>query len=88
MKALILRLAGIGAMVVSFVLWMYGGAQIGFYKTFYLVDRFDEIMEVTYTEEVEAFLPGIETLAMGFVAFVVLLGMSAFIERKDTSVEA
>lgn len=75
-------------MVVGFVLWMYGGAQIGFYKTFYLIDKFDAVMEVSYTEEVPAFLPGIETLAMGFFAFVVLLGISAFIERKDSSVKA
>ncbi|MDQ8185394.1 hypothetical protein [Pelagicoccus sp. SDUM812002] len=87
MKALALRLTGIGAMVLCFSLWMYGGAQVGFYKTFYRVEKFDPIMELSYTEEVKAFLPGVETLALGFCAFAALTSISAFIDRKKSSAQ-
>lgn len=72
-------------MVLSLLLWIYGGAQVGFYKTFYRVEKVDPIMEVPYTEEVAAFLPGIETLALGFVAFVALMAVGAVFERQQSS---
>lgn len=71
--------------MLSLILWMYGGARAGLYQDLYVIEKFDEIMEVTYPEEVEAFLPGIETLALGFAAFVGLLALSAFMERKSAS---
>ncbi len=72
-------------MLLSLVLWIYGGGQKGFYKNFYVVEKFDEIMEVSYPVEVKAFLPGIETLALGFTVFVVLMALSVFVERKESS---
>ncbi len=75
-------------MVLGFELWMFGGARKGFYAEFYEVQKFDPIMEVSYTEKVAAFLPGIEPLALGFVAFVILLSLSAFIERKESSAQS
>ncbi len=74
-------------MLLGFALWMYGGARLGWYAEYYEVMEFDPILEFSHPVKVEAFLPGIETLALGFVAFVVLLGLSAFIERKGPSVE-
>lgn len=70
-------------MVLSFILWMYGGARAGFYANLRVVERYDEIMEITYPEEVAAFLPGIETLVAGFGIFVVLLAASVFFDRRS-----
>ncbi|MBD5777986.1 hypothetical protein IEN85_00570 [Pelagicoccus sp. NFK12] len=88
MKALGFRLAGIGAMVLGFVFWMYGGARLGWYAEFYVVEKVDPIMELTYTEEVPAFLPGVEALALGFLAFVALMAIGALIDRKGASLGA
>lgn len=81
-KVTTFKVAGAGALLFSLLLWMYGGAQIGFYKTYYEVEKFDEILEFTYTEKVSAFLPGIETLFLGFSAFVVLSVAGLFLEAK------
>ncbi|EDY80613.1 hypothetical protein VDG1235_227 [Verrucomicrobiia bacterium DG1235] len=70
-------------MLLGLLTWIYGGAQIGFYKTYYSVQRVDEITELEYQERVEAFLPGIETLVIAFAAFVVLLSASVILERRS-----
>lgn len=82
MNALLLRLTAIAALVLGFVLWMYGGARSGLYQTYYEIKKYDDILEFEYSEKVDAFLPGIETLVLGFGVFIVLLTASSIIESK------
>ncbi|MDQ8180661.1 hypothetical protein QEH57_08380 [Pelagicoccus sp. SDUM812005] len=72
-------------MVLGYGLWMYGGARRGFYAEYYEVMEFDPILEFSHPVKVEAFLPGIESLALGFMAFVALVAVGAFFERKESS---
>jgi len=80
-QSLPLELAGVASLLAGFVLWIYGGAQVGFYKTFYTVEKTDEITGLSYRDEIPAFLPGIETLAAGFALFAGLLFLGAFLDR-------
>ncbi|MBC2605068.1 hypothetical protein [Pelagicoccus albus] len=82
MNAQILKITAIAAFVAAFGAWIYGGAQAGFYKTFYQIKKVDEITGLSYSEEVPALLPGVETLALGFGVFVLLLAVSEWMELK------
>lgn len=75
-------------MVLGFVLWMFGGARSGLYQTYYEIKKYDDILEFEYTEKVEAFLPGIETLALGFVVFVALLLAGSIFDSKRKAAQA
>ena len=87
MNILALRISAIAALLGSFLLWMYGGARAGFYQDVYRVSKFDEILEIEHFDEIEAFLPGIETLFVGFVAFVTLMAVSQFVESKRSPLD-
>lgn len=69
--------------MLGLILWIYGGAQSGFYKTYYVVSQIDEITEIEFPVKVEAFLPGIETLVAGFALFVALLTLSSILESSS-----
>lgn len=71
--------------MLGLILWIYGGAQAGFYRTYYEIKKVDEILEIEYAEKVPAFLPGIETLALGFFVFVVLSTLGLVLESKKAS---
>ncbi|MBK1875532.1 hypothetical protein [Pelagicoccus mobilis] len=85
MKAIVIRTAATGALLLGFLLWMYGGARAGFYQTFYRVRHFDEILEIEHFEEVEALLPGIETLGAGVAAFFFLSLWGNLLERRSAA---
>lgn len=85
MKVLTLRVFAVSVLLVSILLWIHGGARAGFYHDFYKVRHFDPILEIEHFEEVRAFLPGIETLAFGFVAFVGLMTVSRIFEMKRSA---
>lgn len=82
MKVLAIRISAAAALLMGFLLWMYGGARAGFYQDMYRERRFDEILEIEYFEEFPAFLPGIETLLFGFMSFVGLMLLGNYIESK------
>lgn len=83
MKATAIRIAAPAVLILSLILWMYGGAQAGFYRTYYQVQKVDEITGIEYSEKVNALLPGIETLFLGFLAFIALSGFNAWLENKN-----
>lgn len=83
MKILAIRVSAGAALVLSAVFWMYGGARAGLYQNMYRIRKFDEILEIEHFEEVPAFVPGIETLFLGFGIFVGLMALSRFLESKQ-----
>ena len=82
MKPNILRVLAVAALLSGMLVWLFGGAQIGFYKTYYTVSKTDPITELKYEERVDAFLPGIETLAFGFGTFAILILVGGVLENR------
>lgn len=83
MKGKVVKIVGIGALLLGFCLWIYGGARSGLYQTYYTVEKVDEITQLTYPENVDAFLPGIETLVGGFAVFAILVSLGAFLDKRS-----
>ncbi|MDQ8203823.1 hypothetical protein [Pelagicoccus sp. SDUM812003] len=77
-----MRNLGVFALWASMLLWLYGGGQIGFYREYYTIEKMDEILGIAYEERVPAFLPGIETLAGGFMIFALAILAAALWERR------
>lgn len=85
MKTSLIRIAGVAALLMGMLAWIYGGAQMGFYKTYYTIQKTDAITGLSYEEKIDAFLPGIETLFFGFVAFSILIIASGVLETRQAS---
>lgn len=74
--------SGAGLFLVGALLWLGGGARSGFYQTSKSIVRVDPVTELEYQEFRDTFLPGIETLGLGFLSFVVLYLAASAIERR------
>lgn len=88
MNGLIIRIIAVAALLVSMLVWLYGGAQTGFYKTYYTVTHVDVVTEIQYQEQVDAFLPGIESLAIGFALFFFLIVLGSLLESRTRRSES
>lgn len=64
------------------LLWIHGGARMGLYHDSKAVVVRDELLGIEQTQFVPAFLPGVETLGLGFVAFFGLMVASVVMERR------
>lgn len=62
------RLAGILLFLLLFLVWLTGGARIGFTLTSVAEERVDETTGLTYPEYQERLVPGVEFLALGLLA--------------------
>ncbi len=82
MKLWKIRTFGVSALLAAVLAWLYGGAQVGFYRTYYNVMEYDEILGIEYPVQVDAFLPGVETLAVGFALFSAAFIVCSAIEAR------
>lgn len=76
------RLIAFGLFLAGVMAWLSGGARAGFYRAYHVEMKVDEITGLEYPEQIEAFLPGIESLGLGFFAFAALLGISSLVESR------
>lgn len=86
MKALPLILRATAALTVAavLILWVAGGAHRGWSMNRVPLKKSDEITGIEYVEYEDRFVPGLEVLAGGAGASVLLFGLS-FLFRKQHS---
>lgn len=77
----VLRIAAVLLAAATFFWWSGKGRNTGWTKDRVAVEKVDEITEITYTEYEDRFVPGVEYLAAGGAAAVLLIGLS-FLRRK------
>jgi len=78
----VLRLAGMGLALVTVVLWLFGGPNLGWTKTSVPVEKFDEVSKISYKDWEKRFLPGVDFVAAGLAAGAVLFGASFLFHKK------
>jgi len=81
----ILRLAALFIALVTLVLWLFGGPNMGFTKTSRQVKTIDPVTEQEIINWEKCFLPGVEFLGGGLLTGVLLFGTSFFFGRKTSS---
>lgn len=72
----------VAAFILALLVWISGGARAGWTVTSTTTMALDEITGLEYPVITEGLVPGIEFLAVGFFAFVVLLTIDAFFAWK------
>ena len=82
MKPITLRLIANVFLLAALLAWMYGGARAGLYHTYYTVTVVDPITTLESEQQVNRFLPGSETLAVGFALFALLQIVSGYLESR------
>ena len=82
MKSIHFRLFANIALLVCLLAWVYGGARLGFYHTYYTKMLVDPITTLESPVTVNTFLPGIETLVLGLFAFAGLQLVSNVLEAR------
>jgi len=71
-----LRLASFFVALVTLVVWLFGGPNLGWTKTSEMVKSRDEVTDQEIITWEKRFLPGVDFLAGGLLASVVLVGAS------------
>lgn len=77
-----LRLLGPFIALATFARWAASGYNRGWTKNRIEVVKLDEITEIEYIEWVEVFIPGIELLALGVGAGLLLFAVTFVPRRK------
>lgn len=80
----VLRLAALFVSLVTLVLWLFGGPNLGWTKTSVMVKTIDPITEQDEIKWEKRFLPGVDFLGGGLAAGAILFGTS-FVFRKKPS---
>ena len=83
-----LRLAALGVVLVTVVVWLFGGPNLGWTKTSVPTERIEEVTGNKYTVWEKRFLPGVDFVAVGLAAGTVLLGVSFLFHRKTPALPA
>jgi hypothetical protein len=78
----IARLASLFVVLVTVVLWLFGGPNLGWTKTSVMVETIDPVTEQKGVQWENRFLPGVEFLAGGLLTGAVLFGSSFFFRKK------
>ncbi len=82
MNLFLLRVAANVALLASLLAWISGGARLGFYRSYYVVQEYDSVLEFSAPVQIERFLPGIETLALGLGFFAALQLAASVLEAR------
>lgn len=82
---IILRLAALFAALVTMVVWLFGGPNLGWTKTSVMVKTIDAVTEQDDIKWEKRFLPGVDFLGGGLATGAVLFGTS-FLFRKKASI--
>ena len=77
-----LRFVGLLVIVGTIGWWFNAGKNTGWTKNKVAVEKKDEITEIVYIEYEDRYIPGVEILAGGVGAGVVLLVLSLFGRKK------
>ncbi|MEM7790264.1 MAG: hypothetical protein AAF546_02580 [Verrucomicrobiota bacterium] len=80
--SLIFRVVGLAVLVATIAFWLKTGAHTGFSKNRVEIPMVDPITQIEYIEYEDRFIMGLEYLAGGTSAGVVLFGMGYLLGRK------
>ncbi len=80
-----LRLLAMGLMLGAVIWWVRAGSHPGWTKNKVFVEKVDEFTEVSYLEEQDRFVPGVDFLAVAG-ALSLLLGGLSFLRRRQPKV--
>jgi hypothetical protein len=78
---LVLRLSALAVILITVVLWFFGGMNRGFTQTSVQQKHIDPVTELDFYVTEDRFLPGVDFLAGGAAISLVLFG-SSFLFRK------
>ena len=81
----ILRLAALFSSLVTLVIWLFGGPNIGWTKTSVMVKTVDPVTDQDIITWEKRFLPGVDFLGAGLLAGASLFGISFLFRRKTSS---
>lgn len=77
-----LKLAGLGVVFVTVVFWFFGGMNTGWTKTTVTTMAVDPVTQLDYPVVEKRFVPGVDFVAAGAAAGLLLLGGSLFAGRR------
>jgi hypothetical protein len=79
-----LLLFGLAIIVISVTAWSLLGANTAWTKTYIEIPRTDEITGIAYTEKINRFVPGIDTLIPSIGAgFICVFSGLLILKRKS-----
>ena len=73
---------GVGCAAVTLGVWLLQGANTGWSRTSFPVEKTDEVTGLTYREYERRFQPGVDFLAVGLFMAAGLGGVSWFAGRR------
>lgn len=79
-----LRIASLFVALVTVMLWLFGGPNLGWTKTSEMVKTVDPVTDQEIVTWESRFLPGVEFVAAGLATASILFGAS-FVVRKKVS---
>jgi hypothetical protein len=79
---LFLRLASLGIILITVVLWFFGGMNRGWTQTSVKQMQKDPVTDIEYPVFEQRFLPGIDFLGGGSVLCLVTVGVSFLFPKK------
>jgi hypothetical protein len=82
---IIFRVVALLVAATTFLWWCSAGLNKGWTKNTVQVMKYDEITEISYTESVERFVPGVDFLAVGIVLALVIFGGSFLFRKRRPS---
>lgn len=77
-----LRIASLFLAVVTVVLWLFGGPNLGWTKTSAMIKTVDPITDQEIVTWERRFLPGIEFLGAGLATACLVFGASFAVRKK------
>jgi hypothetical protein len=78
----ILKLASLFVILVTVVLWLFGGPNLGWTKTSVMVETVDPVTDQKGVQWENRFLPGVDFLAGGLLAGGLVFGLSFLFRKK------
>jgi hypothetical protein len=79
---LFLRLASLGIILITVVLWFFGGMNRGWTQTSVRQMQKDPVTDIEYPVIEQRFLPGIDFLGGGSVLGLLMIGASFLFPKK------
>ena len=77
-----LRLASFFVALVTLVVWLFGGPNLGWTKTSEMVKSRDAVTDLEIVTWEKRFLPGVDFLVGGLLASGILVGASFLLRKR------